>query len=137
MKSFSILVFTIFLTGSRLQAQEKDYMISSDWRIYDIQGHGIFHFSTDTLQSFKSLPLNDDSIRFYLTSFKEDTTGPLAWMGGYVVSFRTGSSIRKIEVSNYGGYFYEDKARKYYTLPPGLVSPWLSYFKFTFDGFRK
>jgi len=137
MKSFTFLMLAAFLAGSSLHAQEKDYLRSSDWTIYDIQGHGIFHFSTDTLRSFKSLPLGDDSIRYYLNSFKEDTTGPLVWMGGYVVSFRTGSGIRKIEVSNYGGYFFEDKTRKYYTLPPELVSSWLGYFRAAYDGFRK
>ena len=52
---------------------------------------------------------------------------PMPWMGGYIATCKLDGTIRKVELSNYGGFFYDEKTRVYYQIPAIKSEDWLSY----------
>ena len=49
-------------------------------------------------------------------------------MGYYVASCRLpNDTLIKVEISQYGGFFYAEKEKKYYQLTDGLKDSWLAY----------
>lgn len=69
-----------------------------------------------------------DSMSLFIRSAKPLTTkAPLAWMGGYAATCRIDGIQRKIEISKYGGYFYDEKTSAYYQIPPEKIDTWLGF----------
>jgi hypothetical protein len=48
-------------------------------------------------------------------------------MGGYIATCKLDGSLRKVELSNYGGFFYDEKTKVYYQIPAAKSEDWLSY----------
>jgi hypothetical protein len=132
MKSILLLAIGYLLLSPPAKAQNK-WLETKDWRVYKIRGHRIFAYSPDTLKNFKSYRLQEDSMKFFLKNVHElSTQSPIAWMGGYVVSYVVNNELRKAEVSAYGGFFYDDKTGKTFELPEDLRDDWLSFFRTTY-----
>lgn len=53
--------------------------------------------------------------------------GPVSWMGGYIATCKLDGTIRKEELSNYGGFFFDEKTRAYYQIPAVKSEEWLSF----------
>lgn len=124
----TILSISIFLIQFTAHSQI-EWKKTSNWRLYSIGGNNLFRYSLDTLNKLNNCPLNIDSIQYYLKYVEViHPNGLLAWMGGYVVTYQFEHQIRKIDISNYGGFFYEEQTKSYYQLPKDKVLPWLSYF---------
>jgi hypothetical protein len=102
---------------------------TKDWRLYYIYSKGSFAYSVDTLKYFKYINLNQDSMQLFLhevTEIPKERT-PL-WMGYYIASCRlSDGTLVKIEISQYGRFFYEEKERRYYQLKEDIGQDWLSY----------
>ena len=50
------------------------------------------------------------------------------WMGYYVASCQlSDETFMKIEISQYGRFFYEDRGKRYYQLTENLQADWLTY----------
>jgi hypothetical protein len=74
--------------------------------------------------------MNQDSMTYFVKSAAVlNTKMPLAWMGGYVATCKINGTFRKIEISRYGGYFYDEKSGTYYQLPVDKIDAWLSFFQ--------
>ena len=107
-----------------------DWAATTNWKLYDIKAKSAFGWPVDTLQHIKYIALNEDTMRVFLR-----TTTPLplnrrpVWMGYYVASCRLpdGKSL-KIEVSQYGGFFYEQSQSRYYEVGLPLRRNWLNFF---------
>jgi hypothetical protein len=100
----------------------------TNWRLYKIQGPEIFSIPIDTLTRIKSYTLSTDSMRDFLYSL--DTVPSEVqptWMGEFLVTCVLNGQIRKIEVSVYGGFFYDQTAKRYFQLPANKKNDWLSY----------
>ena len=102
---------------------------TKEWRLYYIHSKRGFAFPIDTLRNFKSVSLNEDSMKTFLqtvTNIPVERTP--VWMGYYVSSCRLpdGTPI-KIEISQYGRFFYEEKEKTYYQLTEQMQGEWLSY----------
>jgi hypothetical protein len=118
----------IFL-GNRIFSQEINWKETKNWRLYDIQDKRAFNYPIDSLSNFKSTPLNSDNMLPFLSNVSlipiERT--PL-WMGFYVTTCQTKEDkIKKIEISIYGGFFYDEEEKKYYQLPLDIRKNWLNY----------
>ena len=35
--------------------------------------------------------------------------GPVAWMGGYIATCDLDGVVRKVDISKYGGFFFDEK----------------------------
>jgi hypothetical protein len=111
---------------------------TSDWQLYQIQGHGVFNYSIDTLKSFRSTPLNADSMKSYLNNaqiMKHD--GSVAWMGGYVSTCKLEGVTRKIEISNYGGFLYDESTKTFYQVQEEKAGAWSVYLHHSYGKFIK
>jgi len=122
------MICVVIFYSSKLNAQVK-WENTRYWRLYEIHGHGLFDYTVDTLKNFRYHELNQDSIQAFLKGARiisADST-PL-WMGAYVVSCEHSGTKIKLEISQYGGFFYYEASRIYYELPKDKIKPWLRYF---------
>jgi hypothetical protein len=101
---------------------------ANDWTLYRYQGHRLFKIPLDSLNRYGSIVLNQDSMAVFLASVQTlRPKGPVAWMGGYIATCKLNGAVRKVELSNYGGFFYDEKTKAYYQIPAVKSEDWLSY----------
>jgi hypothetical protein len=101
---------------------------ASHWRLYKIKGSLQFSISADSLNLFKNYQLRSDSMAYFLHS-----ADPLpadarpTWMGGAVASCLYDGKIRKILISSYGGFFYDQISDTFFQLPGQMKDDWRKY----------
>jgi hypothetical protein len=119
----AILVLVIGCGQSQVNWQQ-----ASNWRLYRVTGNAIFSISVDSLSRLKSYPLRTDSMAGLL-----DSVGQLpadvkpAWMGGKVATCICNGKTRKILISDYAGYFYDQLSGTYFQLSPQKKDEWMDY----------
>jgi hypothetical protein len=125
MKPFLIVCLLFFVLVSCGQVQWNQ---SSDWTIYKIQVHDIFKVPIDSLNSPDTLHLNKDTIESYLSSLELiHPKGPITWMGGYIATCKIDGIRRKIELSNYGGFFYDENTNEFYRVSKEKIDSWVDF----------
>jgi hypothetical protein len=106
-----------------------DWKKTKDWRLYYIRSKKGFLFSSDTLKNFKSVRMDQDSMKLFIATATEipaDRTP--VWMGYYIASCRLpNDTLIKIEISQYGRFFYSDVEKRYYQLSDEMQDSWLAY----------
>jgi hypothetical protein len=125
MKLFLIvcLQFIVLLSCGQVQWNK-----SSDWTIYQTQAHDLFKVPIDSLNSLDTLRLDKDTVESYLSSLElMHPKGPVAWMGGYIATCKIDGVRRKIELSNYGGFFYDEKTNTFYRVSKDNIDSWVDY----------
>jgi hypothetical protein len=101
---------------------------ASDWTLYGYQGSRMFKISLDSLNSFDTLKLNQDTVRSYLATTKIlNPKDQGVWMGGYLTTCKLDGKLRKIDFSNYGNFFYDEKSKTYYELSGSNSEAWNKY----------
>jgi hypothetical protein len=125
----SILITCLFLS-TLMAACQVHWSQTADWKMYSYQGYLVLRLPVDSLNQYKTLQLNQDSITRYVTSAKPlDSKTPLVWMGGYIATCTLNGTVRKVDLSSYGGYFYDEKTNSYYQMPTEQIDAWLSFLK--------
>jgi hypothetical protein len=123
------IIISNFLFPKKSYAQNFNWAESKNWKLYDIHDESAFNYPLDTLRKFRNRSLNKDSMLIFVSNL---TIIPIeripVWMGFYVATceFNSGA-IRKIEISMYGGFFYDEKEKKYFQLPVEIRKDWLDY----------
>jgi hypothetical protein len=119
--AFSILAFTH--NQSPINWQQ-----TSHWRLYKIKDAIQFSISADSLNLFKNYQLWSDSMVNFLHGIvplpAEESP---AWMGGAVATCLYGGKIRKILISSYGGFFYDQTSGIFFQLPGQMKDEWMEY----------
>lgn len=125
MRTFLVLI--TFLSTFNATAQ-MDWGKSSHWRIYKVPEPMIFKIPADSLAQVNGQPLQNDSVIIYIgtSTILPDSTRPV-WMGGWLASYEFGGQIRKIEISSYGAFFYDQTSNRFYQIPIGLQDEWMTY----------
>jgi hypothetical protein len=101
---------------------------ASNWTLYSYQGHHLFTIPIDSLKLYDHQAMNQDSMTEFVKSAKVlKSKTALIWMGGYLATCKLGGITRKVELSIYGGYFYDDKTGSYYQLPDEKTDAWISF----------
>jgi hypothetical protein len=108
-------------------SQEMDWHKTSNWKLYDFGGKKPFAYTVDSLSAFEHIDLNDDSLHYFLNAaalWPKDKVA--SWMGCFVVSCEgIDHKMRKIDVSVYGGFFYDEGDSRYYEVREGMkMSGW-------------
>jgi hypothetical protein len=109
--------------------QNINWARSKSWILYDIHDDNAFSYSIDTLKNFRSINLADSIIQFYLKDLKlwSKKESPL-WMGLYVVTcILEDGSIHKLDLSVYGGFFYDEITKSYFSISQTKMDQWLIY----------
>ena len=116
-------------TANRPPYSSINWADTKEWRLYYVQTKGAFAYPIDTLKAFKSVALNQDTMKIFLKTVTEiPTERTPVWMGYYVATckLQNGTSI-KVEISQYGRFFYEAQEKRYYQLTEDVQDNWLSY----------
>jgi hypothetical protein len=134
---FSAVLFLMFITCSSCIGQSINWQQTTNWKIYRTQDNRSFSFTLDTLKKIPSLMLNETEIHALIQGASNliQKESPL-WMGNYVLSFDFPSGvIHKIEVSTYGGFYFEYLTKQYYSIPATNRREWLAYLSNAYERF--
>src|SRR5258708_32904806 len=106
-----------------------DWTKTKDWRLYYIRSKKASSYSADTLKNFKSIPMDRDSMKTFLKTANEIPPEKTpVWMGYYIASCRLpNDSLLKLEISQYGRFFYYEGERPYFQLAKEMQDSWLAY----------
>ena len=112
-----------------------DWGKTTSWKLYDLNGRKGFSIQVDSLSNFRSTKLNDDSVHNFLRSIsqwpKEKTA---VWMGYFVATCKTpDNNIHKIDISMYGGFFFDETTHLYYELPEQVRDEWMKYINVKYE----
>jgi hypothetical protein len=125
MKSILIALTLLALTHSQ---EPIIWQKTSNWKLYKINDSVMFSISADSLNLFKNYQLQSDSIINFLDGV---VTLPkvqgAAWMGGVVASCVYAGKVRKILISDYGGFFYDQESGNFFQLPAQVKDDWMRY----------
>jgi hypothetical protein len=127
-KVMKILIGSFLILSTTIASCQIRWDKATDWTIYRYQGHRLFKISLDSLTGYDSKSLNQDSVADYLDSVQiMASEGQITWMGGYIATCKLDGNIRKVELSNYGGFFFDEKTRKFYQISPDKSEAWTFY----------
>jgi len=126
-KYFLVLSLTLSATIAAI-AQPTKWQKASSWTLYNIRGVKFYKVDLDSLERYSRRPLNDDSMRSFLSQSVElpPEKAPM-WMGAYVTSCIIDQKRHKIDISSYGGFFFDESNNKFYSLPQNIEKDWLNY----------
>ena len=127
-----IIAAAVFLSVSfvclNVHGQSTDWQKTSDWKLYSIHRGGSLQYPVDSLQHFKSVALNPDSMQFFLQKMsvwpKEKTA---LWMGAFIASYKSGNEMHKLDISTYGGFIFDESSKQYFELPERYRTAWLDF----------
>jgi len=128
MKWLKIFVAVIFTILAHFGAQgQVIWKKAHSWKLYNT-GDSSFVISLDSLNGHKYYQLNPDSMMYFLDSVTllPNDIQP-AWMGVYLTTCVIDGEIRKVLISYYAGFFYDDKSRRYYQLASSKKNDWRNY----------
>ncbi len=101
---------------------------ATNWTIYRYQGHRAFQITVDSLKNYERIELDQDSMSAFVDSAHLlHPNGPVAWMGGYIATCDLDGVVRKVDLSKYGGFFFDEKTGAYYELPFSKSEQWISF----------
>jgi len=125
-KLFFIL---LLFSASYSFSQSMNWQQMRGWKIYDLHDKKGMRTPVDSLKYFRSITLDDDSIKYFLLGATEIHHGDEpVWMGAIILSGVDSSGIfSKVDVSVYGGFFYDEKTRKYYQVRDEVKEEWMEY----------
>ncbi|HVW62259.1 MAG TPA: hypothetical protein VHC48_19545 [Puia sp.] len=111
---------------------------STHWRLYGITGSNLFKYRIDTLGSFPYAALTDDSIHYFLNDASVWPPGdPPVWMGSHIGTYIFEGIERKVDISLYGGFFFDEKSQTYYQIADSKIDNWQSYIRRSFMRIKK
>lgn len=122
MKNFVwfFLILTCSATG-----QEIKWQTSDDWKLYGINNEIALRYSVDTLANFPFVEINRDSVLLFLKGAKSWVKGKTSmWMGAYYATCVIAGVVHKIDISVYGGFFYDEMDKHFYQVPLHLIDKW-------------
>jgi len=125
MKNFLLgfAIFAFYHVKSQVNWQQ-----STQWRLYKIQESVQFSISADSLSLFKNYQMRSDSMLYFLRSVDPmPADARPVWMGGFAATCLYEGKIRKILISAYGGFFYDQASNKFFQLPGQEKDEWMQY----------
>jgi|GEM_PF-1143057 len=131
MKQFiaHLLSITVALSFTTIRdVQVPPWQHAAHWTLYNVRGAKFYRLALDSLNKYNSRPLNDDSMHVFLSeSFALPSNKAPMWMGAYVTTCSVDNRRRKIDISTYGGFFYDETEKKFYSVPQDVQKDWLNY----------
>ena len=122
-------ILLVLMIGCALPATAQvDWHKTSDWKIYKVLSGNTFAIPLDSLSRFNSRRLQQDTVLGYIAESKilPDSINPV-WMGAWVSTYRYDGQVHKIQISAYGGFFYDQSSGRYYQIPMERKDDWMNY----------
>ena len=127
MKNLLSIILIFILQAS--YSQEIRWEQCSGWHLYKTSDKRENAFPADSLYKIKNIFLNDDSVKYYLksaASWPKDKT--MLWMGFFILSCSDNAKkLHKVDVSLYGGFFFDEVGQRYYEIQKEKQDAWLQY----------
>jgi len=130
---------SILLVVSSLHSfsQNQIFGKAKNWRLYKVEGNKAFNCPVDSLKAMESILLDIDSVNIFLKSAiswpKEKYS---LWMGSWLASFEDeNGNLHKIDISMYGGFFYDELLKIYYQVSEEHKKEWLQFINYNYEGF--
>ena len=128
-----IAISACLLLSSIISSCQIRWAKTTEWKLYAFEGNDQFKVPIDSLYNLDTLMLNQDSMASYLMSAEiKHPTAPTVWLGGYIATCRLNGTVRKVEISNYGGFFFDEKTKAYYHVTADKIEFWNSYLQGAF-----
>ncbi len=131
MKYLTFLLFASVVSMTHLFAQKVNWEQATNWKLYKVNEHIAFDYSLDSLSKLESISLDRDSMMQFTAktdAWSKDKNA--VWMGVYVVTCDLpDKQTRKMEISVYGGFFYDELEGRYYEVAANKRNEWLEYFQ--------
>lgn len=126
MKPTPLFLLGIFLLTTKISvAQSFAWSKATNYALYDTKGAKFFALSVDTLERLPHSTLDFDSVQVFLegaVAISPQKTP--VWMGAYVVSYTYEQKIYKVDVSTYGGFFYDENAKTFFQIADEKQQSW-------------
>jgi len=122
------LVCLFMLSRCAASAQEIDWNKTTHWTLYDLKEKKPFGIPIDSLRQLAAMPLPDDTMHFFLqfaTAWPKEKSS--IWMGEFLASYNAKECTRKIIISTYGGFFYDERDKRYYQLSEPVRKKWMDW----------
>jgi hypothetical protein len=129
MSKIKFIFVIITLTTFHVSKGQVIWKETKDWKIYNVTSRLMIKIGLDSLSNLRSYPLNLDSVQAFLSSVNKipkDST-PLAWMGGVLATCTYQGKMRKVQISSYGGWFFDQETKLYFEVPRDQAADWYSY----------
>jgi len=123
------IIMVVLMLLNLFPSQEPiNWQKTSHWQLYKINDRVMFSISTDSLKLFKNYQLQPDSIMNFLNGIIQlPKIQGVAWMGGVLASCVYDGKVRKILISDYGGFFYDQASGNCFQLPTQVKDDWMVY----------
>lgn len=124
--TYLVLLVALSISSGISFAQISPWQRSTEWKLYNTGGRKFYRINPDSLKVLPSHALNDDTMRSFLIRSEPLNDKPL-WMGAYVTSCIIDHKQRKIDISTYGTFFFDESDGKLYSIPSDMQQDWLRY----------
>jgi len=121
----SVYLSLLFISAA---GQDINWQKSSNWKMYKISGDKGLGYSADALSEFPFIEMNADTILHFA---RQASILPkdkyYVWMGAYYVTCLVNDTIHKVDISVHGGFFYDERTKRYYQLPMNMRTDWMDW----------
>jgi hypothetical protein len=128
---FLFFICLVFL-AEVVFSQSINWQKAHHWKIYDMRDQKGLRVPVDSLFNFRSINLGDDTIYYFLRDAELWPPEKYSlWMGEFVVSFEDDQGIlRKVDISMYAGFFFDELTKRYYQIKDAERRDWLDFFNY-------
>jgi hypothetical protein len=127
-KKLSTFFGYFLLTINLCTAQINNWSNKTDWTLYDTKGAKFYNVKVDNLNQLPCRKLNNDSMQVFLNQATVLPSNKIPqWMGAYVVSYTYEHRIRKIDISTYSGFFYDESSQTFFQIDSESQKGWHDY----------
>lgn len=125
------LLFAFSLSTYFLYSQTIDWKKTNNWRLYEVNSRQAFSIKSDSLKYMKSIEADHKLVKDFLAKTHPLQNGKEAvWMGAYLVSYQLADGKpRKLIVSTYGGFMFDECTKTFWELPAFLRDDWREYWE--------
>lgn len=124
------------MVNIRAFPQEAQWVSAKNWRLYEINNKRDYALPIDSLGKFKFMLLNLDTLNSFLELAEKWPKEKYSmWMGRYLCTCEIDGVKRKVDISVYGGFFFDEYTRTYFQIPKPMVDDWIGYWNVTYARF--
>jgi hypothetical protein len=137
MKSIILSICILLITISSASSQGLKWSTTKNWRLYEIKNKQDYKLSVDSLSKFRTLLVNLDTIQNFVNlaeAWPKDKYS--MWMGRYLCTYEIEEETRKVDISVYEGFFFDENSKTYYQIPEAFVDEWLKFWNDTYSRFH-
>jgi hypothetical protein len=137
MKNGLFIMLMTLAAGSAAFGQDTLRLTGASWKVYNIQGKAGMKMPIDSLQNYRSVILDEDTMKYFLVDAQRWQKGKYGvWMGAFTASLGDdNNSRRKILISTYGGFLFDDRTKNYYEIAEEKRKEWYDFLNATIEKF--